>query len=201
MRPGANRRDQGTLRSVLWRRHLRYLLRALASDALNAIYRRPLRPLHHWTARTPTGRSAVSGLGTKAANYCDSSRQVFGGLRVHPTKHHQQPRTMPRRTVRGMESDAAAGDRGTVDKAQGGLRRNEAAALTWAAVQDVTDGAAGRIAAATAAVGAPLLRRQRGGRIPGVLGHRQGAADRPQAASRSIPVAIPAPTRAPPSPS
>ena len=33
------RRDSpgsGTLRSVLWRRHLRYLLRALASDALNA---------------------------------------------------------------------------------------------------------------------------------------------------------------------
>ena len=44
MRPGANRRISGTLRSVLWRRHLLYLLRALASDALNAICRRPLTP-------------------------------------------------------------------------------------------------------------------------------------------------------------
>ena len=51
----------------------------------------------------------------------------------------------PRRTGRGMETEAAAADRGAVDKAivsllfQGGLRRSEAAALRWADVQDATD--------------------------------------------------------------
>ena len=45
-----------------------------------------------------------------------------------------------------MESEAAAADRGAVDKAivavlfQGGLRRSEAAALRWADVQDAADG-------------------------------------------------------------
>ena len=48
---------------------------------------------------------------------------------------------------RGMESAAVAAERGAVDHAivallfQGGLRRSEAAALTWADVQDATDGA------------------------------------------------------------
>ena len=47
--------------------------------------------------------------------------------------------SLPRRTGRGMESEAAAADRGATDKAlvgllfQGGLRRSEAAALRWAA--------------------------------------------------------------------
>ena len=54
--------------------------------------------------------------------------------------------SIPRRTGRGMESEAAAADRGAIDKAlvavlfQGGLRRSEAAALRWADVQDATDG-------------------------------------------------------------
>ena len=54
--------------------------------------------------------------------------------------------SLPRRTGRGMESEAAAADRGAVDKAivavlfQGGLRRSEAAALRWADVQDAADG-------------------------------------------------------------
>ena len=45
-----------------------------------------------------------------------------------------------------MESEAAAADRGAVDKAivavlfQGGLRRSEAAALRWGDVQDAADG-------------------------------------------------------------
>ena len=49
---------------------------------------------------------------------------------------------IPRRTGRGMESEAAAADRGATDRAivavlfQGGLRRSEAAALRWADVQD-----------------------------------------------------------------
>ena len=53
---------------------------------------------------------------------------------------------IPRRTGRGMESEAVAADRGAVDKAivgllfQGGLRRSEAAELRWADVQDATDG-------------------------------------------------------------
>ena len=53
---------------------------------------------------------------------------------------------IPRRTGRGLESETAAADRGAVDKAivaglfQGGLRRSEAAALTWGDVQDATDG-------------------------------------------------------------
>ena len=47
--------------------------------------------------------------------------------------------SLPRRTGRGMESEAAAAARGATDKAlagllfQGGLRRSEAAALRWAA--------------------------------------------------------------------
>ena len=54
--------------------------------------------------------------------------------------------SIPRRTGRGMESEAAAADRGATDKAlagllfQGGLRRSEAAALRWADVQDAADG-------------------------------------------------------------
>ena len=54
---------------------------------------------------------------------------------------------MPRRTGRGMESEVGAAERGAVDRAivallfQGGLRRSEAAALTWGDVQDATDGA------------------------------------------------------------
>ena len=54
--------------------------------------------------------------------------------------------SIPRRTGRGMESEAAAADRGAIDKAlvavlfQGGLRRSEAAALRWADVQDAADG-------------------------------------------------------------
>ena len=54
--------------------------------------------------------------------------------------------SLPRRTGRGMESEAAAADRGATDKAlagllfQGGLRRSEAAALRWGDVQDAADG-------------------------------------------------------------
>ena len=54
--------------------------------------------------------------------------------------------SLPRRTGRGMESEAAAADRGATDRAlvavlfQGGLRRSEAAALRWANVQDAVDG-------------------------------------------------------------
>ena len=54
--------------------------------------------------------------------------------------------SIPRRTGRGMESEAAAADRGATDRAivavlfQGGLRRSEAAALRWGDVQDAADG-------------------------------------------------------------
>ena len=53
--------------------------------------------------------------------------------------------SLPRRTGRGMESEAAAADRGATHKAiaglfQGGLRRSEAAALRWGDVQDAADG-------------------------------------------------------------
>ena len=54
--------------------------------------------------------------------------------------------SIPRRTGRGMETEAAAADRGATDRAivavlfQGGLRRSEAAALRWADVQDAADG-------------------------------------------------------------
>ena len=53
--------------------------------------------------------------------------------------------TIPRRSKRGMESPAQAQRRGAVDAAiagllfQGGLRRSEAAALTWADVSPATD--------------------------------------------------------------
>ena len=53
--------------------------------------------------------------------------------------------TIPRRSKRGMESPAQAQRRGAVDAAiagllfQGGLRRSEAAALTWADVSLATD--------------------------------------------------------------
>ena len=55
--------------------------------------------------------------------------------------------SQPRRTGRGLESKAVAAARGAVDRAivavlfQGGLRRSEAAALTWGDVQDATAGA------------------------------------------------------------
>ena len=54
--------------------------------------------------------------------------------------------SIPRRTGRGMESEADAADRGATDRAivavlfQGGLRRSEAAALRWGDVQDAADG-------------------------------------------------------------
>ena len=54
--------------------------------------------------------------------------------------------SLPRRTGRGMESEADAADRGATDRAivavlfQGGLRRSEAAALRWGDVQDAADG-------------------------------------------------------------
>ena len=53
---------------------------------------------------------------------------------------------IPRRTGRGLESDVQAATRGAVDKAiagllfQGGLRRSEAAALTWGDVRKSADG-------------------------------------------------------------
>ena len=53
--------------------------------------------------------------------------------------------SIPRRSKRGMESPAQARRRGAVDAAiagllfQGGLRRSEAAALTWADVSPATD--------------------------------------------------------------
>ena len=53
----------------------------------------------------------------------------------------------PRRRGRGWETEQVATDRGATDKAlagllfQGGLRRSEAAALTWGDVQRATDGA------------------------------------------------------------
>ena len=53
--------------------------------------------------------------------------------------------SIPRRSKRGMESPAQAQRRGAVDAAiagllfQGGLRRSEAAALTWADVSPATD--------------------------------------------------------------
>ena len=57
----------------------------------------------------------------------------------------------PRRRGRGWETEQVATDRGATDKAlagllfQGGLRRSEAAALTWGDVQRATDGAGVRV--------------------------------------------------------
>ena len=57
----------------------------------------------------------------------------------------------PRRRGRGWETDQVAAARGAIDKAiagllfQGGLRRSEAAALTWGDVQRATDGAGVRV--------------------------------------------------------
>ena len=54
---------------------------------------------------------------------------------------------LPRRSGRGTESQTAAETRGAIDKVivallfQGGLRRSEAAALTWGDVQDTAGGA------------------------------------------------------------
>ena len=83
----------------------------------------------------------------------------------------------PRRRGRGWETEQVATDRGATDKAlagllfQGGLRRSEAAALTWGDVQRATDGAGVRVRVRTsktnqtgdrADVALPQERRRRG---------------------------------------
>ena len=120
MRPGANRRDQsggggvgistvrccfnevrrespgsGTLRKVPQRRQMRYLLRALVPDALNAAGRRPLRPLHHWTARTPTARpfpvSRSRGRSRKRRTATGVCRQTAGPSPPGPGSVPREP--------------------------------------------------------------------------------------------------------------
>ena len=100
---------------------------------------------------TNYGGAAAIGVGVQPIRYILTV--VFGNriakLRRGDDAHAaiiMATASLPRRTGRGMESEAAAADRGAIDKAivavlfQGGLRRSEAAALRWGDVQDAADG-------------------------------------------------------------
>ena len=93
-------------------------------------------------------RRVLKGLGRQAAG---RGRGQAQGLTADDVAGIIATAHLPRRTGRGMESDEVADERGAVDKAivallfQGGLRRSEAAALTWADVADATDGAGIRV--------------------------------------------------------
>ena len=110
------------------------------------------------TLRRRPARSQPCAAGT-ANRRCYGVRRVLQGLtRQAAGRGQADPLTaddvaaimatasIPRRTGRGMESEADAADRGATDKAlvavlfQGGLRRSEAAALRWGDVQDAADG-------------------------------------------------------------
>ena len=88
-------------------------------------------------------RRVLQGLGRQAAG---RGRGQAQGLTADNVAAIIATASIPRRTGRGVESETAAAARGAVDAAiaavlfQGGLRRSEAAALTWADVQDATDG-------------------------------------------------------------
>ena len=89
-------------------------------------------------------RRVLQGLGRQAAG---RGRGQAQGITADDCAAIIATASLPRRTGRGMESDTTAADRGAVDAAivavlfQGGLRRSEAAALTWGDVQDASDGA------------------------------------------------------------
>lgn len=88
-------------------------------------------------------RQVLAGLGRQAAG-----RGQAQGLTADDVAEMLAAAPIPRRTGRGMESEAAAGERGVVDRAivallfHCGLRRSEAAAVTWG---DVADGADGQV--------------------------------------------------------
>ena len=88
-------------------------------------------------------RRALKGMARQAAG---RGRGQAQGLTADDAAAVLATAHLPRRTGRGSESDQAAEERGAVDKAivgllfHGGLRRSEAAALTWADVADATDG-------------------------------------------------------------
>ena len=90
-------------------------------------------------------RQVLAGLGRQAAG---RGRGQAQGLTADDVAEMLAAAPIPRRTGRGMESEAAAGERGAVDRAivallfHCGLRRSEAAAVTWG---DVADGADGQV--------------------------------------------------------
>ena len=124
-----------------------YLAERVADGAAAATVR-TIRAGHVDTgADDPTGhdgvRRVLQGLTRQAAG---RGRGQADPLTADDVAAIMATASIPRRTGRGMESDAAAADRGATDKAlagllfQGGLRRSEAAALRWADVQDAADG-------------------------------------------------------------
>ena len=90
-------------------------------------------------------RRVLKGLGRQAAG---RGRGQAQGLTADHVAAILATASIPRRTGRGMESEAAAAERGAVDRViaavlfQGGLRRSEAAGLRWADVSDASDGRA-----------------------------------------------------------
>lgn len=120
-------------------------------------------------ATIQAARSAIAAMHRAAAveNPCDAElvRVTVRGL----TRRHRAPQRqasaltaddlaailatahLPRKTARGTESEAVAARRGRVDAAiagvlfQAGLRRSEAAALTWADIEPATTPGAFRI--------------------------------------------------------
>ena len=88
-------------------------------------------------------RRVLQGLGRQATG---RGRGQAQGLTADDCAAILATAPMPRLTGRGIESAAAAAERGAIDRAiiallfQGGLRRSEAAALTWGNVQDTSGG-------------------------------------------------------------
>ena len=129
-----------------------YLAERVADGAAAATVR-TIRAGHVDTgAADPTGhdgvRRVLQGLTRQAAG---RGRGQADPLTADDVAAILATASLPRRTGRGMESEAAAADRGATDRGatdralvgllfQGGLRRSEAAALRWADVQDAADG-------------------------------------------------------------
>ena len=124
-----------------------YLAERVADGAAAATVR-TIRAGHVDTgAADPTGhdgvRRVLQGLTRQAAG---RGRGQADPLTADDVAAIMATASLPRRTGRGMESEAAAAVRGAIDRAivavlfQGSLCRSEAAALRWADMQAAADG-------------------------------------------------------------
>ncbi len=122
----------------------------MACSAINAAHE---TAGHASPTKSPaiTGRrSVVAGLAKRAAREGRGAHRQVGALTSAALAAIRATARTPRKTGRGLESTASARQRGIVDIAlcqvlrDAGLRRSEAAALTWGDVRQESDGS-GRI--------------------------------------------------------